>query len=70
MTTPEVYERLCWYDKRNPNYVEQNENDIRAPRILCVCDNCFYGRDKMAMEIIKLQEEITALYEQAAGESI
>ncbi len=49
------YEKLCYYDKRNPFY---NADDDIAPRDGCACDNCFYGRDQMALEMIRLREEL------------
>ena len=55
MNKQEVYENLCWYDERNPNN-DYNDGDTE-PRKDCYCDNCFYGRDKLAMEIIRLWEE-------------
>lgn len=48
---------LCWYDPRNPNYNKYTPPDIK-PRNNCFCDNCFMGRDKLALYIIKLQKEL------------
>lgn len=50
MTKQEVYENLCSYDNRNPYY---DEEYARTPRQDCYCDNCFYGRDKLAIEILR-----------------
>jgi hypothetical protein len=47
-----IYSKLCWYDKRHPDYDEQ-ENEGTKPRVNCFCDNCFYGRDELALEILK-----------------
>ena len=59
MDIKKVYENLCWYDPRNPDYVKPDDNDIvSAPRKNCSCDNCFYGRDKLAMEILDLKDVI------------
>ena len=51
------YESLCYFDKRNPNGDPlPDDDDPREPRELgCACDNCFYGRDAMALEIIQLR---------------
>lgn len=55
MDTKSIYSNLCNYDKRNPeSTVETYEEAI--PRTNCHCDNCFYGRDKLALEIISLNE--------------
>lgn len=51
----EVYERLCYYDKRNPNN-DINTDFPKEPRGNCYCDNCFHGRDRLALEIIALRE--------------
>ena len=53
MEIEEIYSNLCSYDKRNPYY----EDDFcdEEPRKNCHCDNCFYGRDKLALEIIVLK---------------
>ena len=45
-------EKLCYHDPRNPFH---NADDDTAPRDGCACDNCFYGRDQMALEIIRLR---------------
>lgn len=51
------YESLCYFDKRNPNGNPlPDDDDPREPRELgCACDNCFYGRDKLAVEVIRLR---------------
>ena len=57
MTIEEVYEELCSYDTRNPfyGYITSEDDDPRPPRTNCFCDNCFYGRDKLALEILRLK---------------
>ena len=58
-------ESLCTYDIRNPyGYLSYDAVDddeaVPAPRQQgCACDNCFYGRDKLAMEIIRLRDAIS-----------
>ncbi|CAB4185301.1 hypothetical protein UFOVP1492_86 [uncultured Caudovirales phage] len=48
MTFEEVVTHLCYYDHRNPNRVEM-ESDGKAD---CYCDNCFYGRTKLANALL------------------
>jgi hypothetical protein len=55
MTKTEILENLCYYDKRNPLYIDL-DNDIEKSE-KCFCDNCFYGRNKLALEILKLKME-------------
>lgn len=56
----EVTQYLCTSDPRNPLFKDVYEfsdpDDIPEPRSEgCGCDNCFYGRDKLAIEIIRLR---------------
>lgn len=51
MNIKEVYGNLCFYDKRNPYYIK-GENK-KTP---CYCDNCFYKRHDLAIEILRLKE--------------
>lgn len=52
MTKEEVLESLCYYDKRNPDCtVDEEEIEIRQKN--CSCDNCFYGRTRLAEELLK-----------------
>lgn len=61
MTEQEVFENLCVKDKRNPEFKDLyswvDAEDIPEPRIDCYCDNCFYGRDKLALEIIQIKNQ-------------
>lgn len=50
------YENLCYNDPRNPMFSDLGD-DAPEPRKGCFCDNCFYGRDAMALEIIALRAE-------------
>jgi len=58
----EILNALCYYDERSPSYTKPDQWDIdngytTPPRLRdCSCDNCFYGRDKLALEIIKLKK--------------
>jgi hypothetical protein len=51
MTTTEIKQRLCTYDIRNPDNTIIDEWDVRTEP--CYCDNCFYGRTKLAEELLK-----------------
>ena len=61
MREKEVFDRLCIRDKRNTMhldiYGDYEPDEIPPVREDCSCDNCFYGRDRMALEIIRLREE-------------
>jgi hypothetical protein len=60
MTTEEVLTRLCYYDSRNPDHITFLEDDaftLERPNN-CSCDNCFYGRTKLAEHYLKVREEI------------
>jgi len=52
MKIEEIYGFLCYYDLRNP-YNTNFENEPLPEK--CFCDNCFYGRNKLALEILKLK---------------
>jgi hypothetical protein len=55
MTTEEIKGNLCYYDAENPNNnldCYDDEEERPKPRENCHCDNCFYGRDKLARYIL------------------
>jgi hypothetical protein len=61
MEEKEILENLCYYDKRNPDSTIDDE-DIEAyhksllkKNKTCSCDNCFYGRTKLANELLKIK---------------
>ena len=66
MTTEEILQSLCYYDKRNPDCTADDEdiedNKAQLLRVskklgynkTCSCDNCFYGRTKLAEELLKV----------------
>jgi hypothetical protein len=58
MTLIEIFTDLCSYDPRNPfNNIEDNDSPRNIERTdKCYCDNCFYGRDRLALEILRLKE--------------
>ena len=54
MTDEEIFWNLCRHDKRYPMYDFDDEQMFEV-RKNCSCDNCFYRRDILALEIIKLR---------------
>jgi hypothetical protein len=57
MKKEEILSNLCYHDKRNPDYdpgMDHLDKDVRQENSPCYCDNCFYGRTKLAEEILKL----------------
>lgn len=72
MTEEGVREKLCSNDPRHPFwavlYGELLDEEAPAPRENCYCDNCFYGRDELAVEILRLKglikgfETVVAFY--------
>jgi hypothetical protein len=69
MTIKEVSTRLCYYDLRNPNGAKEDFSEQKIKKLDlttkarkdCYCYNCFYGRTKLAEEIIKLKCSIRSL---------
>jgi len=70
MTKQEIKEKLCYYDLRNPDGVNETRRSygLDAGEIKkevygnhkkedCYCDNCFNGRTKMAEELLKLENQ-------------
>lgn len=61
MTREEVCKQLCIKDKRNPDnelwYYQEWMLEDPEPRTDCYCDNCFHGRDRLAVEILKLMDK-------------
>ena len=56
--------QLCYYDPRNPNnslgdYDPEDKPSAGAPG--CGCDNCFYGRNQLAVLAIDLQTALEGL---------
>lgn len=54
----EVLQALCTYDPRSPFYADLLyclEEHMPKPRQSCACDQCFHGTDKLAVEILRLQ---------------
>jgi len=69
MKKEEVYECLCYKDQRNPywqdiyGWQELESEEIPEPRKGCFCDNCFSGRDRLALEILKIAELLAFNYD-------
>ena len=64
MDDSEILEALCNLDPRNPLnpldcYAKADRPEPRGKN--CSCDNCFYGRDKLALEIIRLRGKESCL---------
>jgi hypothetical protein len=63
MEYSEILESLCYYDKRNPDCTLDDDEiiDRKKRKPNCSCDNCFYGRTKLAEELLKLSDELKKL---------
>ena len=62
MKLEDVYTYLCDKDPRSDGFLLYKERGISpTPRINCGCYNCFYGKDKLALEIISLNEKIKTI---------
>lgn len=61
MTLDEVYMNLCTKDIRHPDHHDLYDDDDEPPipRQDCYCNNCFYGRDPLAVYILELLGEST-----------
>lgn len=58
-----VADSICTYDARSTHYLDYEDRDTSLEaRAKCSCDNCFYGRDRLAREIIKYLDVVDALY--------
>jgi hypothetical protein len=69
MNREEILTKLCYYDLKNPDNCIDNYNltkeELNIPQIEgkdyankdCLCDNCFYGRTKLATELLKYVKE-------------
>ena len=59
MEMPQILENLCYKDRRHPSWADWHGflDDPPTPRGTCACDNCHYGRDRLALEILALKEK-------------
>lgn len=63
MTKNQILQNLCYYDEMNPDcvldgeelkeYQEKINKNKKAGHTGCACDNCFYGRTRLAEEILR-----------------
>ena len=58
MTLEEIKSRLCFYDPRNPDALFDPYDPEPQPKD-CSCDNCFYGRTKLAEEILIIKAQLS-----------
>lgn len=52
-----IADNLCTYDPRSSNFIQLDGEDPWPPRTNCACDNCFYGRDALALELAKFASQ-------------
>lgn len=50
-------EDLCWYDPRNPSFNCDARGQLLPRLEYCGCNACNCGRDRLAVEIIRLRDE-------------
>ena len=67
-----IFEKLCFYDTRNPDFSIKEEYGYDKKEVEscgefskkdCACDNCFYGRSKLANIIIESNKLLKASIE-------
>lgn len=61
MTTTEIKQQLCIYDKRNPNH--SNKEQRLNKDNLCTCDNCYDGKHNLANELLRVKELLNSAVE-------
>ncbi len=61
MTKNDVFSNLCSYDKRNPDCVLDPDDEIPNNLGHCFCDNCFYGRNVLALKLLSVLDELSEL---------
>jgi hypothetical protein len=62
MEKMDILRMLCYYDPRNPDGASIDEREDRKPEAACYCDNCFYGRSKLASYILQQSKAQTSLF--------
>lgn len=64
MDRAEIVGNLCWYDKRHPDFIEDEYTGKMTPRLpRCGRDSCFSGRDRLAvapLDAAEREEEAAA----------
>lgn len=65
----DIKKNLCLYDSENPNnnLDAYDEDDGPEPRNNCACDNCFYGRDKLAVQLLETLRQLDETREVATA---
>lgn len=70
MNRQEICERLCSYDPRNPiskDLLESLESIGAEPAApgaeTCSCDNCFYGRHRLAEALLSEMDRVPPLFQ-------
>ena len=63
MTKKQILQNLCYYNEMNPDCVldgeelKEEQQKIEKKKMAgltgCACDNCFYGRTRLAEEILR-----------------
>lgn len=60
MDEQDVLQNLCYRDRRHPMFDDlyggTPEEEVGEPRTGCACDNCHSGRDRLALEILRLRQ--------------
>tara|TARA_R110002110_G_scaffold240052_1_gene456160 strand:- start:18 stop:281 length:264 start_codon:yes stop_codon:yes gene_type:complete len=61
-TMIDPYEWLCLFDKRNPdNEIDLHDEALEVRHEDCGCHRCESGCDNLAMEIIRIKQELGEL---------
>ena len=61
MTTTEIKQQLCYYDNRNPDYIETLNERLKSKP--CYCDNCYKGNHELANELLRVKELLSQAVE-------
>lgn len=56
MTTTEIKQQLCIYDKRNP-YYHEDDIQVKHKNGTCSCDTCYLGKSELANELLRVKEQ-------------
>lgn len=57
MTTTEIKQQLCYYDKRNPFYSKEGRQILDSDND-CLCNTCRSGKHELANELLRVKEEL------------
>lgn len=64
MNKIEILSNLCYHDVRHPDYNIEMDDPEESSSRYCSCDNCFYGRTKLANFILDKLKSIEKEYGQ------